>query len=49
MGDAKHDKVPVGHAIASPHCRKEIAWRDHHRRVHLAVAVNVWQSPKKMK
>ena len=39
MGDAKQDKVPVGHATASPHCPKEIAWRDHHRQVHLAVAV----------
>ena len=27
------------HATASPHRRKEIAQRDHHRRVHLAVAV----------
>ena len=39
MGDAKQDEVPVGHAAASPHCRKEIASRDHHHRVHLAVAV----------
>ena len=39
VGGAKRDVEPVGHAAASPHCRKEIAWRDHHRRVHLAVAV----------
>ena len=39
MGDAEQDEVPVGHAAASPHCRKEIVWRDHYRRVHLAVAV----------
>ena len=39
MGGAKQDEAPVGHAAASPHCRKENAWRDHHRQVHLAVAV----------
>ena len=39
MGGAKQDEEPVGHAAASPHCCKEIAWRDHHRQVHLAVAV----------
>ena len=39
MGGAKRDKEPVSHAAASPHRRKEIAWKDHHRRVHLAVAV----------
>ena len=39
MGGAKQDEEPVGHAAASPHCHKEIAWRDHHRQVHLAVAV----------
>ena len=39
MGDAKQDEEPVGHADASPHRRKKIAWRDHHRQVHLAVAV----------
>ena len=39
MGGTKQDKEPVGHAAASPHQCKEIAWRDHHRRVHLAVAV----------
>ena len=39
MGGAKQDKVPVGHAATSPHCRKENAWRDHHRQEHLAVAV----------
>ena len=39
MGGAKQDKEPVGHTAASPHCHKEIAWRDHHHRVHLAVAV----------
>ena len=39
MGGAKQDKAPVGHATASPHCHKENAWRDHHRQVHLAVAV----------
>ena len=38
MGGAKQDEEPVGHVAASPHCRKEIAWRDHHCRVHLAVA-----------
>ena len=31
----------VGHAAASPHHHKENAWRKHHRRVHLAVAVKV--------
>ena len=39
VDDAKQDAVPVGHAAASPHLCKEIVWRDHHRRVHLAVAV----------
>ena len=39
MGGAKQDEAPVGHAAASPHCHKEIAWRDHHHQVHLAVAV----------
>ena len=39
MGGAKQDEVPVGHAAASPHCHKEIAWRDHYHRVHLVVAV----------
>ena len=39
MGGAKQDEEPVSHAAASPHCRNEITWRDHHRRVHLAVAV----------
>ena len=39
MGVAKQDKEPVDHATASPHCRKEIVWRDHHHQVHLAVAV----------
>ena len=39
MGGAKQDEEPIGHATASPHCRKEIVWRDHHHRVHLAVAV----------
>ena len=39
MGGATQDKEPVSHAAASPHCRNEITWRDHHRRVHLAVAV----------
>ena len=39
MGGAKQDEEPIGHTAASPHCRKEIVWRDHHRRVHLAVAV----------
>ena len=53
MGGTKQDKAPVGHAAASPHCHKENAWRDHHHRVHLAVAVDnstnhVWQSPPKM-
>ena len=39
MGGAKQDEAPVGHTAASPHCHKQIVWRDHHRRVHLAVAV----------
>ena len=39
MDGAKQDKAPVGHATTSPHCHKENAWRDHHHRVHLAVAV----------
>ena len=39
VGGAKWDEEPVGHAAAFPHRRKEITWRDHHRRVHLAVAV----------
>ena len=51
VGDAKQDKVPIGHAAASPHCHKEIAWRDHHHQVHLVLMdhVIVWQSPQKMK
>ena len=36
MGGANQGEVPVGHATASPHCHKEIVWRDHH---HRAVAV----------
>ena len=39
VGGAKQDKEPVGPAAASPCQRKEITWKDHHRRVHLAVAV----------
>ena len=39
VGGAKWDKEPVGPAAASPRRRKEIAWKDHHRRGHLAVAV----------
>ena len=39
MGGAKQDEAPIGHTAASPHCCKENAWRDHHRRVHLVVAV----------
>ena len=39
MGGAKQDEAPVGHAATSPHCHKENAWREHHCRVHLAVAV----------
>ena len=39
VGGAKQAEEPVGQATTSPHCRNEIAWRDHHRRVHLAVAV----------
>ena len=39
VGSAKQDEEPIGHATASPHCCKEIVWRDHHHRVHLAVAV----------
>ena len=30
VGGAKQDEEPVGHTAASPHRRKEIAWRDHH-------------------
>ena len=44
VGSAKRDEEPVSHATASPHRRKEIAWRDHHRRVHLAVAVTTRQT-----
>ena len=39
MGGAKQDEAPVGRVAASPCCHKENAWRDHHHRVHLAVAV----------
>ena len=39
MGGAKQDEEPVSHAAASPHCCNKIVWRDHHHRVHLAVAV----------
>ena len=39
MGGAKQDEAPIGHAAASPCCHKENAWREHHCRVHLAVAV----------
>ena len=39
MGGAKQDEAPVGHAATSPHCHKENTWREHHHRVHLAVAV----------
>ena len=39
MGGAKQDDEPVSHAATSPHCHKEIVWRDHHCRVHLAVAI----------
>ena len=39
MGGAKQDEAPIGHAAASPCCHKENAWREHHHRVHLAVAV----------
>ena len=39
VGGAKQDEAPVSHAAASPHCHKEKAWREHHRRDHLAVAV----------
>ena len=39
MGGAKQDEAPIGHVAASPRCRKENAWRDHHCQVHLAVAV----------
>ena len=39
MGGTKQDEEPVCHASTSPHQHKEIAWRDHLRRVHLAVAV----------
>ena len=39
VGGAKQDEAPVSHATASPRCRKENEWRDHHHQVHLAVAV----------
>ena len=39
MGGAKQEEAPIGHAAASPHCHMENAWRYHHHRVHLAVAV----------
>ena len=39
MGGAKQEEAPIGHAATSPHCHKENAWRYHHHRVHLAVAV----------
>ena len=39
MGGTKQDEAPVGHTTASPCCHKENAWRKHHCRVHLAVAV----------
>ena len=39
MGGAKQDKAFVVHATTSPHYHKENMSRDHHRRVHLAVAV----------
>ena len=38
MGGAKQDEAPVSHIAASPHCCKENTWRDHHCRVHFAVA-----------
>ena len=41
MSGAKQDEAPVSHATTSPCCRKENAWRYHHCRVHLAVAVKV--------
>ena len=39
MGGAKQDEAPVGHAAASPRCHKENVSRDHHRQIHLAVAL----------
>ena len=39
MGGAKQDEAPIGHAVTSSHCRKENTLRDHHRQVHLAVAL----------
>ena len=39
MGGAKQDEAPISHATASPRCHKENTWREHHCRVHLAVAV----------
>ena len=39
MGGAKQDEAHVSHTTASPCCRKENAWRDHHHRVYLAVTV----------
>ena len=35
MGGAKQDEAPIGHVATSPHCCKEILWRDHHRQVVL--------------
>ena len=38
-GGAKQDKAPIGHTAAAPCHHKVNVWRDHGRRVHLAVAV----------
>ena len=39
MGGAKQDEAPVSQTTVSPRHHKENAWREHHCRVHLAVAV----------
>ena len=38
-GGAKQDEAPVGHTAAAPRRYKVNVWRDHGRRVHLALAV----------
>ena len=45
-GGAKQDEAPVGHAAAAPRHYKVNMWRDHGRRVHLAVAESLAVPPK---
>ena len=49
VGGAKRDEEPVGHAAASPHRCKEIAWKDQQQQDNSTDHVNDWQSPQKMK